>query len=434
MPHEQRKTINAKEAANDIRSGMTEAALMTKYGLSPRGLQILARKLVDASLLEQHEFDVRASSAVNRATPITWKCPACGAPQTRTFDECPNCGVIVSKFRGRHEELEYHRPERGGSFTAPAAGAPGKRSERVPRPELGPGVLHRGVPASAVGAGVVTAQDHGNVFGEDAEDMDDRPLEPRKMDRQEWLMLLVGPVVALVCLAIFWFSWILGTFRTLVHEMGHAIFGWGFGYPSLPAFDFLWGGGVTLHIDRSTALLVLIYLGFAGLVYMYRKNTTTVIVLVVVALLHALFSFTDVHSVIILFMGHGTELIIGGLFIYRSLSGRAIVHPAERPLYAVIGFFLIFSDISLGFSLLTSPDARAEYLAAKGGDMDMDFIRIARDHLHVKMNSVVFVFLLCSVIAPVVSFLAFRYEEYIHSVIAALWAREPAVRAGACSR
>jgi hypothetical protein len=94
-------------------------------------------------------------------------------------------------------------------------------------------------------------------------------------------------------------------------------------------------------------------------------------------------------------------------------------------LYAIIGFFIIFADIALGFGLLTSADLRAEYLGAKGGDMDMDFQVIAQDYLHVKMTSVVFFFFLCSLIAPVLSFLAFRYEEYIHSVIAALWVRDP---------
>jgi hypothetical protein len=366
MSKEQRKTINAKEAVNDVRSGMTDLALMEKYGLSRNGLQSLLRKLAEASLLEERELATRTASSGPRSAPIAWKCPACGAPQTRTYDECPNCGVIVAKFQGKPAE-----------FAEP----------------------------------------------------DDGPPEPRKLYKQEWIMLLVGPGVALICMAIFWFNWILGTFRTLVHEMGHAIFGWAFGYPSLPAFDFLWGGGVTLHIDRSKALLILIYIGFAALIYLYRKNTATTIFLVVVAVSHAIFSYTDFHSVIILFMGHGTELIIGGLFIYRSLSGRAIVHPAERPLYAVIGFFLIFSDIALGFSLLTSPDARAEYLSAKGGDIDMDFIRIARDHLRVKMSSVVLFFFFCSVIAPVLSFLAFRYEEYIHTVIAALWRRGPAEKA-----
>ncbi|MGB6065528.1 MAG: hypothetical protein WBG50_12015 [Desulfomonilaceae bacterium] len=254
---------------------------------------------------------------------------------------------------------------------------------------------------------------------------DREPLEIRRLDKPEWIMLAVGPGIALVCFVFFWFRWTLEIFKTLVHEMGHCIFGWIFGYPSLPAFDVMYGGGVTLHTDRSTALLIGIYGALAALIYMYRKNTTTLIFLIAVIAVHAFFSYTSLHYITILFMGHGTELLIGGLFIYRSLSGRAIVHPAERPLYAITGFFFVLSDLGLAHGLLTSAAYRADYLGAKGGDMDMDFIRIARDYLNVDMTPVVLFFLVCCLLCPLLSFLAFRYEEYIHYAIARLWKREP---------
>jgi hypothetical protein len=396
------KTVNAKQAAKDVRSGMTDAELKGKYELSDKGLEVLMRKLVEAALLEQQDLDARTPARVT-AQRIAWECPACGSPQTRAYDECPNCGVIVAKLRAKQEDFPEHQDRFGTGSAVPPAMASG---------------------AVAAGAAALRVTDFEDT-AEDAEDSDDRPLEPRTLDKPEWTMLLVGAGGALLCFAFFWFWWILQTFKTLVHEMGHAIFGWVFGYPSLPAFDFLWGGGMTLHFDRNTGMLILVYVGLATLIYMYRKNTSTVIFLVVVTLFHAIFSYTDINSVIILFMGHGTELIIGGLFIYRSLSGRSIIHPWERPLYAVIGFFVVFYDIAFGFNLLRDAGFREEYLEGKGGVCDNDFIRIARDHLHVKMNSVVYFFLFFSVITPILSFLAFRYEEYIHSVIAALWAREP---------
>jgi hypothetical protein len=402
MTNERRKTVNAKQAANDIRSGMTNAELMEKYGLSAKGLQVLLTKLVDVGHLQQSDLEAR-TPAPDTSVRIAWKCPSCGSPQTRAYDECPNCGVIVAKLLGQREDLSNHR----GHDSGPSSAHPGIYSGSV-----------------AAGAATLNVRDYEETAA-DTEESDDRPLEPRKLDKPEWTMLLVGPGVALLCFAIFWFWWTLQTFKTLVHEMGHAIFGWVFGYPSLPAFDFLWGGGMTLHFDRNTGMLLLVYVGLASLVYLYRKNTSTVIFLVVVIFFHALFSYTDINSVIILFMGHGTELIIGGWFIYRSLSGRSIIHPWERPLYAVIGFFVVFYDIAFGFNLIRDAGFREEYLEGKGGVCDNDFIRIARDHLHVKMNSVVYFFLFCSVITPIASFLAFRYEEYIHSVIAALWVREP---------
>ncbi|MGO9566491.1 MAG: YIP1 family protein [Desulfomonilaceae bacterium] len=48
-----KQKIGAREAVNDIRSGMTDAELMKKYGLTAKGLESLFRKLVEAKLLEE---------------------------------------------------------------------------------------------------------------------------------------------------------------------------------------------------------------------------------------------------------------------------------------------------------------------------------------------------------------------------------------------
>ncbi len=93
-------------------------------------------------------------------------------------------------------------------------------------------------------------------------------------------MLAIGPTVALLSFLFFWLRWTFSVFETLVHEMGHAIFGWIFGYPSLPAFDLVWGGGVTVHVDQSTALLLLVYALLVGLIVIYRRNTAAVAVIV----------------------------------------------------------------------------------------------------------------------------------------------------------
>jgi len=45
--------IVAREAVKDIKSGMTDADLMEKYKLTPKGLESLFRKLVEANLLEE---------------------------------------------------------------------------------------------------------------------------------------------------------------------------------------------------------------------------------------------------------------------------------------------------------------------------------------------------------------------------------------------
>jgi hypothetical protein len=260
------------------------------------------------------------------------------------------------------------------------------------------------------------------IHSEDYESDSAEPdvLEPRTLDLGGWIMLLVGPTVALLAFLLFWPRWIFSVFSTLVHEMGHAIFGWTFGYPSLPAFDLVWGGGVTVHIDRSPILLVIIYLLLAGLIFLYRRNTAAVVTIAVIAAVHLFCTLTKYHVLIMIAMGHGTELLIGGLFIYRSLSGRAIIHYAERPLYAIIGFFMVFSNLAMSYRLLTSWYERGAYAGAKGAHMEMDFVRIARDLLNWKLSSVALLFFILAVVTPIAAYLAFRYERYIHSALAKL--------------
>jgi hypothetical protein len=253
--------------------------------------------------------------------------------------------------------------------------------------------------------------------GTDEEDTPPRRLEVRTLWTEEWIALSVGIVGALLCFAFFWPYWILGVFRTLVHEMGHFLFGWAFGYPSAPAFDIMHGGGVTLHTQRNWLLLAVIYFAFGALAVWLRRNTLAVVFFSAIALIHFALALTKGHEVVILAMGHGTELIIGGLFIYRALASRAIVHPAERPVYAIVGFFLVFSDVKFSYDLLWNPMFQAEYLEGKGGCLDNDFVRIARDIFALPMSRVTAVFFFCTLLTPVVSFLAFRYEEYVHSAI-----------------
>lgn len=51
--------IDAKQAVEDIRSGMDDAALMKKYGVSAKGLESLLKKLVTAGVLTSAEYEKR---------------------------------------------------------------------------------------------------------------------------------------------------------------------------------------------------------------------------------------------------------------------------------------------------------------------------------------------------------------------------------------
>lgn len=108
MPKEK---ISARELLADIRAGIDDPALMKKYELSAQGLQSACKKLVEAKALKQSEVDNRVP-LTERTVDIVWKCPACGKPQTTEFDECPECGLVISKF---DKAKETRRRERAGA-------------------------------------------------------------------------------------------------------------------------------------------------------------------------------------------------------------------------------------------------------------------------------------------------------------------------------
>ncbi len=95
--------LSAKEILQDLRAGMDDAALMEKYNLSAQGLQSAFNKLIAAGVLKQAELDQRTRPH-EQVINTVWKCPACGKPQTRELEECPDCGVIATKFLKRQEE------------------------------------------------------------------------------------------------------------------------------------------------------------------------------------------------------------------------------------------------------------------------------------------------------------------------------------------
>ncbi len=99
------RQISAKAILADIKAGMDDTALMKKYQLSDKGLQSIFKKLVDAGVLKQEELEKRKREP-DKIVDVAWKCPACGKPQSRRYDECPNCGVIVAKFREAPANVE----------------------------------------------------------------------------------------------------------------------------------------------------------------------------------------------------------------------------------------------------------------------------------------------------------------------------------------
>ena len=97
---EGRRKLSAKEILAEVKSGLSNAQLMAKYGISGEALEKVLTKIVGSGLIEKTEFDLRMSDLKGDKDqlPTYWKCPSCNMPQPLKCEVCPQCGIIVEKF------------------------------------------------------------------------------------------------------------------------------------------------------------------------------------------------------------------------------------------------------------------------------------------------------------------------------------------------
>lgn len=112
--------------------------------------------------------------------------------------------------------------------------------------------------------------------------------ETEIIDNDAWKSLGTGFMIALVALLVPFLGFIFGYLGILVHELGHAVAAWMFGYPAVPAFDFQYGGmdfsriaEEYLHTDLSTVafLFLVCCLLPPVLVYLTYRHRTSIRVL-----------------------------------------------------------------------------------------------------------------------------------------------------------
>jgi hypothetical protein len=232
----------------------------------------------------------------------------------------------------------------------------------------------------------------------------------QQMDAASWQAVGAGLLLSLLVLSSGQLSFLLSYLVILIHELGHTLTAWLFGYPAVPAFDFMFGGGVTLQGDRLLLLVWLIYLGFGAGMYFYRYNPLTQRVLLVLIAVYSFCAFTPVHNLLFVAMGHGFELIFASIFLYRALSGFGCRYSIERPLYGMVGFFIVFYDLRFAWGLIVNPVARALYQQAKGGLIDSDLIRVGRDYLQVDLGVVAAILWLLAALIPILTWIIYRHR------------------------
>jgi hypothetical protein len=229
------------------------------------------------------------------------------------------------------------------------------------------------------------------------------------VDRDAWVSLAVGSGVAALALAVPLIGLVPDVLMTVIHELGHVATAWLFGSPAVPSFNLSFGGGVSYAFERQPLLLVVIYGMFASLAFRERDDRRALIIILVGVALYTAAAFSPLRDLLITAMGHGTELLIAGVFLYRALSGSQILRSQERSLYAFVGLYIILADARFAYRLIASREHREEYGEAKGGRHWMDLSRIADTHLHGRLEVVAAFLLLACASTLLASFLAHRY-------------------------
>ncbi|HBH26120.1 MAG TPA: hypothetical protein DDX54_01795 [Rhodospirillaceae bacterium] len=171
----------------------------------------------------------------------------------------------------------------------------------------------------------------------------------------------------------------LGLAGTMFHEVGHALFGWLFGYATLPMFDFAYGGGLALHAGRSWALFWAVAAALAWALVRFRAYAVVAVPAAAALALQLLLGFTPAHETLITFMGHGFEVLVAAFFLTRAWLDLAPRGWLERGLNGAIGFGMLGQLGVFCWGLMRDGVQRAVYAQQKGGLHLGDFSRIAAE-------------------------------------------------------
>lgn len=337
-------------------------------------------------------------------------CPKCGF-DSPSETECLRCGVVFAKLVARShasqpqerapEPLPELFPHPVGETEAeplpplPAPTDPEMRDrvdavegtlytpEPVPEPDAGPRPAGRGA----------------------------RPADSGALTPEAKRALVTGFGLAVLVIAVPFLRFALSYIGVLVHELGHSAVSWLFGYPAIPALDFSYGGGVSLTFGRRPMLVVAFVLCLVLAVGAAWRHPRLRLLAGMLVGLWILASVTALHEVVILAMGHAAELMFAALCLHRAITGEGTERRIERPLYAMVGWFLILEGTWFAWGLLTDPGRRQAYEDAKGGGHWMDFSRLAEDYFGVDLSVVAVLFLLACLATPVLVWVAHRHRE-----------------------
>lgn len=240
-------------------------------------------------------------------------------------------------------------------------------------------------------------------------------------------ILLSGFFGAIIAHA-FWLTAVpLETLKTLFHEIGHAVVAWLLGQPAIPAFDFLFGGGTTHIGDFHVSLALAVAAGFAYVAWRFRNDARIATAVAVVSLLWVVCVSREWRrETAIAAAGVAFELLLAATFLYMAIANVGWRRPEiERPLGALIAFFVQFDSWIFALRLIRDEDFLAWYQEGKGGALMNDLEVVALNlkiylGLGTTIQSVARALFLFSLVPFSLAFWAALRRDRVERVIAAL--------------
>jgi len=197
----------------------------------------------------------------------------------------------------------------------------------------------------------------------------------------ELRILGFGLATALIVYAIPFTRFVFSAIVTLFHEFGHAVAGWLFGYASIPAFDFVYGGGMTHHGPFRLSIAIPVGCVFAYLAWLFRENKKTVAIVAALFLVWLFFVTREWRrEIAFASAGHLSEFILAGILFYKAMSGVGWKSPElERPAGAFVAFFVQIHGTLFAWRLTRDADFLEWYRRGKGGALMNDLEVVALD-------------------------------------------------------
>jgi len=202
-----------------------------------------------------------------------------------------------------------------------------------------------------------------------------------RIGKSELKVMGFGLVAAVLVYALPFTRLVFSAIVTLFHELGHAVAGWLLGYVSIPAFDFVYGGGMTHHGPFRVSIAVAVGLGLGYLAWLFRENKKSVAVIAVVFGFWLLLVTREWRrEIAFASAGHLAEFILAGILFYKALAGVGWRAPDfERPLGAFVAFFVQIHSTLFAWRLINDASFLAWYREGKGGALMNDLEVVALD-------------------------------------------------------